>query len=73
MVKTKIPNSTLESQEDTSGPSDDTPGQMNAQYSHETGSNRKRMFSELLHAIPFLRGNNIEPAQKQNITPEMIQ
>lgn len=38
MVNTKIPTSTLKSQGNTLGPSDDTLGQMNAQYCHEIES-----------------------------------
>lgn len=51
----------------------ETSGQMNTQWSHGAENIGKRAVSELLDTIPFLRMNNIEPAQKQNQTPEMIQ
>lgn len=50
-----------------------TSGNMNVQWSHGAENIGKRAVFELLDTIPFLRMNNIEPAQKQNQTPEMIQ
>lgn len=63
---TKTLTSTLNSQGKTSG-------DMNVQWSHGAKNIEKRAVFELLDTIPFLRMNNIEPAQKQNQTPEMIQ
>jgi hypothetical protein len=44
-------------------------GQMKAECFHEIGSIGKRVVSELLDTIPYLRRHNTEPAHKQNKTP----